>query len=135
MRDRVSLTKMKPALFEQTSIREQFQYPTETGAAGKAVCDFNGIEKRLETQASRERNSTAALARENKFIQRLLDDRDRQLAALQEEVAALKRDWAWRTLCLLRRGALRMRRQFWRAATVSSPIGRRSQPSEWRSAL
>jgi hypothetical protein len=126
---------MKPALFEQTSIREQFQYPMDTVVAGKAVCDFNGIEKRLELQPSRERNSASALARENKFIQRLLDDRDRQLAALQEEVAAMKRDWAWRTLCFLRRMTLRIRRQFWRAAVNGPSIARRPQPSEWRNAL
>jgi hypothetical protein len=126
---------MKPALFEQTPVREQFQYPADTGAAGMAIRDFNGIEKRLESQPSRERNSTAALARENKFIQRLLDDRDRQLAALQEEVAAMKRDWAWRTLCIFRRAAFRIRRQFWRATVDVSLMGRRPQPSEWRKAL
>jgi hypothetical protein len=126
---------MKPALFEQTPVREQFQYPVDNGAAGKAVGDFGGIEKRLESQPTRERNSTSALVRENKFIQRLLDDRDRQLAALQEEVAALKRDWAWRTLCLLRRTVFRIRRQFWEATTDRSLIGRKSQTSEWRSAL
>jgi hypothetical protein len=124
---------MKPALFEQTSVREQFRDPMDAVASGKGVRDFTAIERRLDTQASLDRSAHAALARENKFIQRLLDDRDRQFAALQEEVAALKRDWAWRTLCLFRRGAIRLRRLFWRATAESSSIRRRSQPPAWRS--
>jgi hypothetical protein len=106
----------------------------DPGAPGACVRDFTAIEKRLDTQASRERSAHEALARENKFIQRLLDDRDRQFAALQEEVAALKRDWAWRTLCLFRRGSIRLRRLLWRAAAENTPLRRRSQPPAWRSA-
>jgi hypothetical protein len=120
---------MKPALSEQSPIREQFRDPMDMGAG-----DFNGIEKRLDAHPVSERRSDDALLRENKFIQRLLDDRDRQFAALQEEVAAMKRDWAWRTLCLFRRGTIRLRRQFWRAATDNTATRRSYQEAAGRSA-
>jgi hypothetical protein len=119
---------MKPALSAQLPIREQFRDPMDTGAPCKGVRDFKGIERRLEALAVHERRAGATLIRDNKFIQRLLDDRDRQFAALQEEVAALKRDWAWRTLCMFRRGTIRLRRQFWRAAAENSSIRRTFHP-------
>jgi hypothetical protein len=107
---------MKPALFEHASIREQFRDPMDCGAPDRGARDFTGLEGRLEIPASSERPAPLDLARENRFIQRLLDDRDRQFAALQEEVAVLKGDWAWRTLCLFRRAFVRLRRHFWWAA-------------------
>jgi len=130
----MSLTNMKPALSEQSPLREQFRDPMDTGTSGRGVRDFNGIEGRLEGQPVRDHRPDDALARESRFIQRLLDDRDRQFVALQVEVAALKRDWAWRTLCLFRRGVIRLRRRFWRAATETSPIRRSFHPSEEQSA-
>jgi hypothetical protein len=125
---------MKPALGEQPPIREQFRDPMDTGASRMGARDFGGIEKRLDARPAGERRTDEALLRENKFIQRLLDDRDRQFAALQEEVAALKRDWAWRTLCMFRRGTIRLRRQFWRAAAENTAAKRSYQESAGRSA-
>jgi hypothetical protein len=119
---------MKPALFAQSSVREQFRDPMDAGVTCRGVRDFTGIEERLEGQRARDRRPDDSLSRENRFIQRLLDDRDRQYAALQEEVLALKRDWAWRTLCLFRRGTIRLRRQFWRAASENSAIRRAFHP-------
>jgi hypothetical protein len=125
---------MKPALGELSLIREQFQDPMEVGAPCKGVRDFTGIERRLGAQPAQERDPEAALVRENRFIQRMLDDRDRQFAALQEEVAALKRDWAWRTLFLLRRAIFRLRRQFWRASAANALRGQGYQRAAGRGA-
>jgi hypothetical protein len=130
----MSLINMKPALSAQSPIREQFRDPMDAGAPCRGVRDFSGIEARLEGQPVRDRRVEDSLSRENKFIQRLLDDRDRQYAALQEEVFALKRDWAWRTLCIFRRGTIRLRRQFWRAAAENPSIRRAFHPSAGSSA-
>jgi hypothetical protein len=125
---------MKPALCEQSYVREQFRDPIDTGAPCRGVRDFNGIEGRLEGRPLNDRRPDDALSRENRFIQRLLDDRDRQFAALQGEVAALKRDWAWRTLSLLRRGTIRLRHRLWRSAAAGSSIRRTFHVSVARSA-
>jgi hypothetical protein len=100
----------------------------DTGVTCWGARDFTGIEERLQGQPARHRRPDDSLSRENRFIQRLLDDRDRQYAALQEEVSAMKRDWAWRTLCLFRRGSIRLRRQFWRTAAENSLIRRAFHP-------
>jgi hypothetical protein len=72
------------------------------------------------------------LVRENRFIQRMLDDRDRQYASLQGELSMMRRDWAWRTLGLLRFGVRRIRRQFWKAASADAEARRDHHPSAGR---
>jgi hypothetical protein len=63
-----------------------------------------------------EESADSSLVRKNRFIQRMLDDRDRQVASLQEELSTMRRDWAWRTLGFLRLGFGRIRSRFWRTA-------------------
>jgi hypothetical protein len=58
----------------------------------------------------RERAAVAALERENRLVRRMLESRDRQFAALQSEVVALRRDWAWRAVQKARCGLGRARR-------------------------
>jgi hypothetical protein len=130
----MSLVYMKPALCAQSPIREQFRDPMDAGAPCSGVRDFNGIEGRLEGQPVRDRRPDDSLSRDNKFIQRLLDDRDRQYAALQEEVFALRRGWAWRTLCIFRRATIRLRRQFWRGTVENPPLRSTLHPSAGPSA-
>jgi hypothetical protein len=65
-----------------------------------------------ETRPRTGEPTEAALVRENRFFRRMLDDQDRQCAALQDEMSALKGDWAWRALGFLRLAARRIRRQF-----------------------
>jgi hypothetical protein len=73
-------------------------------------------EELLELQLARERTRNADLMRENKFILRMLRDRDGQLAALQTEFAAMRRDWVWRTIGMARIEIRRLRRHLapWR---------------------
>jgi hypothetical protein len=73
-----------------------------------------------------------ALVRENRFIQRMLDDRDRQCASLQGELSMMRRDWAWRTLGLLRFGVRRIRSQFWKTASADAKARRDHHPSAGR---
>src|SRR5271170_7206289 len=70
-----------------------------------------------------------ALVRENKFIQRMLNDRDRQCASLQGELSMMRRDWAWRTLGLLRFGGRRMRRELWKTASADAEARRDHHPA------
>jgi hypothetical protein len=78
-----------------------------------------GIERSVHGQLSRERVAADALAKENKFFKRMLVDRDREFSALQTEFVALKRDWAWRTVRMVRCDLARLRRLF-RPSGVSS---------------
>jgi hypothetical protein len=81
------------------------------------------IEKSVQGQLSNERAAAEALAKENRFIGRMLEDRDREFAALQTEFVALKRDWAWRTVRMIRCDLTRLRRLF-------RPSGARSRASQ-----
>jgi hypothetical protein len=77
----------------------------------------------------------AAPFREDKFIQRMLEDRDRQFASFQRELLAMRRDWAWRTLGLPRHAFSRVRRQFWRTASAEAAERRDfSPPGGWGTA-
>jgi hypothetical protein len=71
-----------------------------------------GIEKAMQGEISRERAAAQVLARENKFIKRMLDDRDREFSALQAEFVALRHDWVWRAMRTLRGELGRLRRLF-----------------------
>jgi hypothetical protein len=77
-----------------------------------------------EARAPHEEEAGGALVRENRFIQRMLDDRDRQFASLQRELSTMRRDWAWRTLAVLRLGVRRIRRQFWQTASADAEARR-----------
>ena len=70
----------------------------------------------LDPRPFLEESADSSLVRKNRFIQRMLDDRDRQVASLQDELSTMRRDWAWRTLGFLRLGVRRIRRKFWRTA-------------------
>jgi hypothetical protein len=76
-----------------------------------------GIERSVQGELSRERAAAAALARENRFVRRMLDDRDREFSALKAEFAALHSNWAWRALRTVRWELGRIRRLFRPAAT------------------
>jgi hypothetical protein len=77
----------------------------------------------------------AARLRENRFIQRMADDRDGQFASFQRELLAMRRDWSWRTLGLPRHAFSRVRRQFWRAASAEASERRDfSLPGGWGTA-
>jgi hypothetical protein len=75
----------------------------------------------LQAELQRERSANAALARENRFIQRMLDDRDRQVAAFQSELAGVRRDWLWRTVGAVRAALARIRRQSWMSPASGAP--------------
>jgi hypothetical protein len=85
----------------------------------------------LRNDLLKERTANAALIRENRFIQRMLDDRDRQFATLQAESAAMRRDWLWRTLGAARSEFRRLRTQIWPSASFATTSGRiqRRRPS------
>jgi hypothetical protein len=68
------------------------------------------IEKSVQEALSRERAEAQALASENRFIKRMLDDRDREFSALQAEFLALKRNWIWRAIRAVRCDLGRLRR-------------------------
>jgi hypothetical protein len=66
--------------------------------------------EREREACARERAAAEALARENRFVRRMLESRDRQFAALQAEVLAMRRNWAWRMVRRARCAAGRARR-------------------------
>ncbi len=77
------------------------------------------MEKAAHAELLRERAATdrgqaavAALLRDKRFIQRMLDERDRQFAGLQAELAAMRRDRVWRIVRMLRSDVRRIRRLF-----------------------
>lgn len=63
----------------------------------------------------------AALIRENGLLRRMLADRDRQYAALQAELVALRRDWVLRFIRALRSDFRRIRRMFRAPASARAP--------------
>jgi hypothetical protein len=71
-----------------------------------------GIEKMLQAELSKERAAAETHASENKFIKRMLEDRDREFAALQAEFASMRHDWVWRTIRTIRCELGRVRRLF-----------------------
>jgi len=66
--------------------------------------------EREKAAFARERASSEALARENRFVRRLLENRDQQFAALQAEFLDVRRSWAWRLVRRARCAAGRARR-------------------------
>jgi hypothetical protein len=120
----LSSPAMKPAFFAPVALREPFQVPMDGGSPPKSGRDLAGIDRRFETLLPGERLSDAALVRENRFVRRMLNDRDRQLAALQDELSAMRRDWAWRALGAFGLGFRRLRRQFWQADASRAPARR-----------
>jgi hypothetical protein len=78
----------------------------------RLVSRLIGIEKSLQKELAGERDAVERLGRENRFIQRMLEDRDREFSILQAEFVALKRDWVWRTLRRVRCDLARLRRFF-----------------------
>jgi len=78
--------------------------------ADRLVNRLVAIEKALHAELQKERAAVAVLSRENKFVQRMLDDKDRQYASLQTEFVALRNDWAWRTIRMIRGRLGRVRR-------------------------
>jgi hypothetical protein len=60
--------------------------------------------------AAQERAAVTALVKENQFVRRMLENRDRQFAALQSEFLAMRRDWAWRMVQRVRCAAKTARR-------------------------
>ena len=83
---------MKSSFRAPEIVLEQPQAPPGIAAASKVCRDF-GREGMLDVQTPYERSLEAALARENRFIRRMLDDRDRQFAALQAELSAMRRQF------------------------------------------
>lgn len=105
----------------------QLRGPLDRGFLPRAFRAFAECEREPEARDLRERPADGSLARENRFIQRMLDDRDRQFTELQAEFSAMRRDWAWRTLGVLRHWLGRMRRQF-RSGDAAATRSRR-QPA------
>jgi hypothetical protein len=70
------------------------------------------IEKSLQAELRTERASAEALASETKFVKRLLEDRDRDYSALQAEFLAMRHDWVWRTVKMIRFELGKVRRMF-----------------------
>jgi hypothetical protein len=62
-----------------------------------------GVHRDLEDQLNEERARSAAFLKENRFMGRLLADRDRQLSDLQVEFKAIRRVRFWRVFADLRR--------------------------------
>ena len=117
MPDQLSLNYVKPA-FKAPELTD----PPRTGEGTNAPVSRTLAEELLELQLSRERTRNADLMRENKFILRMLRDRDRQLAALQTEFSAMRRDWVWRTIGMARIELRRIRRHLapWRPESGDS---------------
>jgi hypothetical protein len=79
--------------------------------SSKFTLEFPGNGKTLEEQLLQERATAAALAKEIKFVRRMLDDRDRQYVALQVRCGgALRRRGAWRVAGAFRSDLRRLRR-------------------------
>jgi hypothetical protein len=101
---------MKPVFFAPPALGGHLPVPMDAGSVRWGSRDFAAIERRPEGRPSREQPADVALVRENKFIKRMLDDRDRQFAALQDELSAMRRNWAWRTLGVFGLGLRRFSR-------------------------
>jgi hypothetical protein len=70
--------------------------PTAELTSPNAALGYPGNERTLEEQLLYERAAAASLARELKFIRRMLDDRDQQYADLQRKYSAAQRRGSWR---------------------------------------
>jgi len=68
------------------------------------------IENATHSELLREKAAAAELANENRFLKRMLDDRDRQYKALQAEYVSLHRSWIWRTIRAIQSDFGRLRR-------------------------
>jgi hypothetical protein len=84
-----------------------------------------GIEKALQGELLRERARAEEFAQENKFVKRMLSDRDREYSALQSEFKSMKHDWVWRTMRMIRSEFGRARRLF-RSAPSATPSAARA---------
>jgi hypothetical protein len=84
-------------------LRRIFEFCKEENRADRLVNRLIGIERAVQKELLREKAATETLVNENRFIRRMLDDRDRQYAELQVELVAMRRDWAWRAIRMLRR--------------------------------
>jgi hypothetical protein len=69
--------------------------PTAELSSPKSALEYPGNEMTLEEQLLYERAAAASLAREVRFVRRMLDDRDQQYADLQRKCAAAPRRGAW----------------------------------------
>lgn len=94
------------------SLRRIFRIYQGQGRTERLVVRLAGIEKSAQEELLRERAAAAELARENRFVRRMLDDRDRQFTALQMEFVSLQRNWLWRALRTVRLELGRVRRMF-----------------------
>jgi len=106
---------VRPSLNVPEPVSELKQEPPDDGPLPGALGKI-GAEGTLGEQLRQERATAAALLKENRFIRRMLDDRDRQFAALQAEYAAMRRYRVWRIIATLRGDLRRFRRQFRSAA-------------------
>ena len=68
--------------------------------------------QRERAEAEMGQAAVAELLRDKRFIQRMLDERDRQCAELQAELAAIRRSRVWRIVGMLRGDVRRIRRIF-----------------------
>ncbi|HXN35230.1 MAG TPA: hypothetical protein VN877_03610 [Opitutaceae bacterium] len=118
---------MKPAFTTPEIPTGQLRGPLDRGFLPRAFRAFAECEREPEDRNLKELHADGSLARENRFIQRMLDDRDRQFSELQAEFSAMRRDWAWRTLGVFRLWLGRMRRPF-RPAVAAATRSRR-QPA------
>ena len=84
-----------------------------------------GIEKALQGELCGERARADEFAQENRFIKRMLSDRDREYSALQAEFKSMKHDWVWRTMRMIRCEFGRARR-FFRSAPSATPSAARA---------
>jgi hypothetical protein len=85
--------------------------------AKRMVC----AEKAVQAELAQERALSASLAADKKFLERMLDDRDRQFAQIQAEFSTMRGDRLWRLVRWTRGRAAQVRRLF--GATVSRPSG------------
>jgi hypothetical protein len=72
--------------------------------------------QKARAETEKERAAVVALGKENRFIQRMLDDRDREFAALQADYVAMRRDRVWRVISMIRNDLSRLRGLFRPAA-------------------
>lgn len=79
------------------------------GRADRLVSRLVALEREARVEFIVERSEKERLLREAALNLRMLQDRDRQFAALKAECAALQGDWAWRAIRSTRRGLSRMR--------------------------
>lgn len=70
------------------------------------------IEREAQTHLSMERIRGQALEKDCAFMKRMLDERDRECAALRAEFAGMNRNWAWRAIRMIRCDIGRLRRIF-----------------------